>query len=174
MARKKYMRESVEDISNRAFELAQQHEKRYTGCGQTTIAGIFDAINIDSEDVFKAGSGLADGLGLTGDGSCGSLTGGAMVISYLFGRKRKDFADMSKPMKSYILSKKLHDEFVKKYGSCRCYDIQQKLMGRTFNLYDPNELKQATEFGMFEHCSKVVVEIWLIVKHFFTTPSPSL
>ena len=65
---------------------------------------------------------------------------------------------MSKPMKSYILSKKLHDEFVKKYGSCRCYDIQQKLMGRTFNLYDPNELKQATEFGMFEHCSKVVGE----------------
>ena len=152
------MRESIEDISNRAFELAQQYEKRYTGCGQTTIAGIFDSINIDSEDVFKAGSGLADGLGLTGDGSCGSLTGGIMVISYLYGRQRKDFADMRKPMKSYILSKKLHDQFVKIYGSCRCYDIQQKLMGRTFNLYDPDELKQAIEFGMFEHCSKVVGE----------------
>lgn len=152
------MGKSIEDISNRAFELAQQYEKRYTGCSQTTIAGTFDALNIDSEDVFKAGSGLADGLGLTGDGSCGSLTGGAMVIGYLFGRQRKDFADMRKPMKSYILSKKLHDEFVKKYGSCRCFDIQQKLMGRTFNLYDPNELKQATEFGMFEYCSKLVGE----------------
>lgn len=81
-----------------------------------------------------------------------------MVIGYLFGRERKDFADMMKPMKSYILSRKLHGEFVKKYGSCRCYDIQRSLMGRTFNLYDPNELEEAIKFGMMDHCSKLVGE----------------
>ena len=152
------MGKSIEEISNRAFDLGRKYEKECTGCAQTTIAGIFDALDIDNEDVFKAASGLADGLGLTGNGTCGSLMGGAIVIGYLFGRERKDFADMMKPLKSYILSKKLHDEFVEKYGTCRCYDIQQSLMGRTFNLYDPNELQEATKFGMFEYCSKLVGE----------------
>ena len=110
------MGKSIEEISNKAFEQGRKYEKECTGCAQTTIAGIFDALGIDNEDVFKAASGLADGLGLTGNGTCGSLMGGAIVIGYLFGRERKDFADMMKPLKSYILSKKLHDEFVEKYG----------------------------------------------------------
>ncbi len=29
-------------------------------------------------------------------------------------------------------------------------------MGRTFNLLDQKELQEAMQFGMFEHCSKVV------------------
>lgn len=32
------MGKSIEEISNRAFELAQQYEKKCTGCCQTTIA----------------------------------------------------------------------------------------------------------------------------------------
>ena len=153
------MSESVDEISNRAFELARQYERECTGCAQTTIAGIFNALDMWSEDVFKAVSGLADGLGLTGDGTCGSLTAAAMVIGYVFGRERKDFADMMKPMRSYILSKRLHDEFVEKYGSCRCYDVQEKLMGRTYNLYDPDELREAFSTGMLDHCSRLVGEM---------------
>jgi C_GCAxxG_C_C family probable redox protein len=150
------MEESMEEISNRAFGLARQYERKCTGCCQTAIAGIFDALNIENDDIFKAASGLADGFGLTGDGTCGSLVGGAMVIGYLFGRERKEFSDMMKPMKSYMLSKKLHDQFVEKYGSCRCYDIQKSLMGRTFNLYDPEEYKEAMKLGMMDYCSEVV------------------
>ena len=153
------MSESVDEIANRAFELAQQYEKECTGCAQTTIAGIFSALDMWNEDVFRAASGLADGLGLTGDGTCGALTAGAMVIGYVFGRERKDFGDMMKPMKSYLLSKLLHDEFVNKYGSCRCYDVQERLMGRTYNLYDPEELREAFSTGMLDHCSKLVGEM---------------
>jgi C_GCAxxG_C_C family probable redox protein len=112
-------------------------------------------LGIENDDVFRSASGLADGLGLTGDGSCGALVGGSMVISYLFGREKKDFPDMLKPMRSYMMVKKLHDRFVEQYGSCRCYDIQKSLMGRTFNLYDPSEVKKAADFEMFAHCSKV-------------------
>ena len=153
------MSESVDEISNRAFELAQQYEKECTGCAQTTIAGIFGALDMWNEDVFKAASGLADGLGLTGDGTCGSLTAAAMVIGYLFGRERKDFGDMMKPMRSYVLSKALHDEFVERYGSCRCYDVQERLMGRTYNLYDRDELREAFSSGMLDHCSALVGEM---------------
>ena len=149
---------STEEISKKAFELGRRYEREFTGCAQTTIAGIFAALDIWSDDVFKAASGLADGLGLTGDGTCGSLNGGAMVIGYLFGRETKHFPDRMKPMKSYVLCRTLHGEFVKRYGSCRCYDIQKRLMGRTFNLYDPEELRQAEACGMLEHCSTLVGE----------------
>ena len=150
------MEKSKEEIADKASELAEGFEKKCTGCAQTTIAGIFDALGIENDDVFKAASGLADGLGLTGDGTCGALVGGAMVVSYLFGRERKDFEDMFKPLKSYLLAKKLHDQFVEKYGPCRCYDLQESLVGRTFNLWDDKEFVEAMEFGMLEHCSKVV------------------
>ena len=150
------MKKSRDDVLEKAFDSALNYERECTGCAQTTIAGIFEALGIENDDVFRSASGLADGLGLTGDGSCGALVGGAMVIGYLFGRKKKDFSDMMKPMTSYILTKRLHDRFVEKYGTCRCYDVQKSLMGRTFNLYDPSELKKATEYGMIDHCSKVV------------------
>jgi C_GCAxxG_C_C family probable redox protein len=150
------MEESKEEIAKKAFDLAERYEKECTGCAQTTIAGIFDALGIRNDDVFKAASGLADGLGLSGDGTCGALVGGAMVISYLFGRERKDCKDMLKPMKSYLLSKKLHDQFVGKYGTCRCHDLQKSLMGRTFNLLDRTDFEEATKSDMMKHCSNVV------------------
>jgi len=149
------MKNSRDAVLERAFEAARKCEMKCTGCAHTTLAGIFTALDIENDDVFRSASGLADGLGLTGDGSCGALVGGAMAISYLFGREKKDFSDMLKPMRSYMMVKKLHDRFVEQYESCRCYDIQKSLMGRTFNLYDPSELEKAMEYEMFAHCSKV-------------------
>ncbi len=146
---------NTEEIAERAAQLAQEYEKTCTGCAQSAVAGLLDALEIESDEVFKAASGLADGIGLSGDGSCGALTGCSMVIGLVFGRERKDHQDMMKPMKSYLLCKELHADFVGQYGSCRCYDIQDKLMGRTFNLLDPEHLQEAMKVGMLDHCSAV-------------------
>jgi C_GCAxxG_C_C family probable redox protein len=147
---------SPEAIAERAAQLAAEYEKTCTNCAQSAVAGLLDAFEIDADDVFKAASGLADGIGLTGDGSCGSLTGCAMVIGLLFGRAREDHRDVMKPMQSYLLCKELHDDLVREYGSCRCHDIQQKIVGRTFNLLDPKEFEEAMKAGMLEHCARVV------------------
>jgi C_GCAxxG_C_C family probable redox protein len=154
------MQKSKEQILEIAFKLGKEYEKKCTGCAQTTIAAIFEALGIWNDDVFKSASGLADGLGLTGDGSCGALVGAAMAIGYLFGREKKDFQNMGKPMKSYALVKKMHDKYIEKYGgTCRCHDVQKHLLGRTYNLWDPNQLKEAFESGMMEHCSDLVGNI---------------
>jgi C_GCAxxG_C_C family probable redox protein len=148
-----------EDVLNRAFQSGKRHEIKSGGCPQSTIAGIFEALGIENDDVFKAATGLADGVGLTGDGHCGALSGGVMAISYLFGRERKDASDMMKQVPALVLSKKLHDQFVEKYGTCRCADIQTKLVGRFFNLYDPKEMEAASKAGMMDKCSSVVGEV---------------
>jgi C_GCAxxG_C_C family probable redox protein len=147
---------NVQQIAEKAGRLAAEYEKTCTGCGQSAVAGLLDALEIDSDDVFKAASGVADGIGLTGDGSCGALTGSSMVIGLVLGRERKDHQDMMKPMQSYLLCKELHGDFIRQYGSCRCHDIQEKLMGRTYDLLDPEQLEQAFKGGMLEHCSRVV------------------
>jgi C_GCAxxG_C_C family probable redox protein len=148
--------EEKKGMAEEADRLAEEYERKCTGCAQSVVAGMLDALGIDNESVFKAASGLADGIGLTGDGSCGALTGGCMVIGLVLGRERKDHEDMMKPMKSYLMCKELHEDFLRRYGSCRCYDIQEKLMGRTYNLYDPDQLKEAFKTGMMDHCSRVV------------------
>jgi len=153
------MSEIDESILTKAFESGKRHEMKSGGCSQSTIAGIFDALGIESDDVFKAATGLADGVGLTGDGHCGALSGGVMAISYLFGREAKDAGDMAKQVPALILSKKLHDRFIEKYGTCRCADIQTNTVGRFFNLYDPKEMEAAAVAGMMDKCSTLVGEV---------------
>jgi C_GCAxxG_C_C family probable redox protein len=153
------MGEIDENVLNKAFESGKRHEMKSTGCAQSTIAGIFEALGIENDDVFKAATGLADGVGLTGDGHCGALSGGVMAISYLFGREGKDSGDMMKQVPALILSKKLHDQFIEKYGTCRCADIQTKFVGRFFNLYDPKEMEAAFKAGMVDKCSTLVGEV---------------
>lgn len=145
-----------DEILTKAYELGKKYESKCTGCAQTAVAAIFESLNIWNEDVFRAASGLADGLGLTGDGSCGALVGSSMVIGYLFGRGKEDFSDMYKPLKSYGLVKLLHDEYIEKYGSCRCFDVQNSLMGRTYNLWNEDEKEEAFKSEMIHYCSDIV------------------
>jgi C_GCAxxG_C_C family probable redox protein len=101
-----------EDILEKVYETAKRYELKSGGCAQCTIAAIFDVLGVEDEGVFKAATGMADGVGLTGDGHCGALSGGTMAISYFFGRSRENFGNVMKQVKACILAKKLHDEFV--------------------------------------------------------------
>ena len=66
---------------------------------------------------------------------------------------------MMKQVPALMLSKKLHDQFIEKYGTCRCADIQTKFVGRFFNLYDPKEMEAAFKAGMVDKCSTLVGEV---------------
>ncbi len=150
------MKKTDEAIPERAFTAGKNHEMRSGGCSQCVIAGIFEAMDIENNNVIRAATGLADGIGLTGNGHCGALSGGVMAISYLFGRKREDFNDITKLLKANILSKELHDRFIEKHSTCRCEDIQKATFGRFFNLYDQEQMKAALEAGLLDKCSDIV------------------
>jgi len=152
------MKKGKIEIMDTAFKKAKQYEMKSGGCSQCTLAGIFDALDVQNDEIFKAATGLADGVGLTGDGHCGALSGGVLAIGYFFGRNKEDFSDMMKLLKANLLSKKLHDRFVKKYGTCRCADLQKSFFGRFYNLYDPEEMMAAMKAGLLEICSTVVGE----------------
>jgi len=153
------MEKSHQDMLDTAFERAKNYEMKNGGCPQCTLAAIFDVLGLEDDAVFKAATALADGVGLTGDGHCGALSGGTLAIGYLYGREKKDFRDMMKLVKANLMAKELRDRFVEKYGTVRCFDLQNKFFGRFFDLYDPAELQAALAAGMLDKCSDVVGDV---------------
>ena len=148
-----------EEILNMAYEKGKKYELENGDCAQCTLSVVFEALGIEDDGVFRSATALADGLGLTTNGHCGALSGGAMAIGYLFGRKKEDFAIMKKLVKANLLTKKLHDWYLERYGTIRCADVQQKLGGRVYNMYEPADFEQAVKDGFFNISSSLVGDV---------------
>lgn len=122
----------------KAFDLGFKYERDYRGCAQCAIAGMFDAMGIKDEVVYKAGSGLAGGGGECTDGNCGGYTGASMVMASFFGRVHaKDATEEGRADKydSFRMTRALHDRFEEKFGSVLCSGVQKSLYnGRHFDL----------------------------------------
>lgn len=144
--------EMLEDV----YKKAKAYELRGGNCAQCSLAAVFEALGVDDENVVRAATGFADGVGLSGEGHCGALSGGTMAIGYFFGRKKEDLAKMGKQIQALLLAKKFQEQFVAEFAACRCRDIQVKQFGRFFNLYDMEDMKAALAAGVPEGCSTLV------------------
>jgi len=135
-------------LINNISEIAYRNEQQYGGCSQCVISGFKEVFcSKIHDDVFKAATGFAGGIGLTGN-TCGALTGGVMVLSIFLGREYNNFADTKKVrFKSYKLSKKLTDRFEEEYGSTICYNIQRKIMGKAYNTWDKQQYNEFLKAG---------------------------
>ena len=152
------MDKARKDMLDTAFTLAKKYEMENGNCAQCVFSGVTEALGVENGDVFRAATGFADGIGLTGEGHCGALSGGVMAIGCLFGRKRDEFARRGKMMKALLLSRRLQVKFVEKYGVCRCHDLQVKFYGKFFNLLEPGEMEAAVKAGVLETCSTLAGE----------------
>ena len=100
------------DIIQNARAMGFQYERDCNNCCQSTIAAIQDILGVQNESVFKAGSGMAGGIGILCDGVCGGYSGGVMVLSTLFGRDRAHFKDPEVLMPSFELASLLHERYM--------------------------------------------------------------
>jgi C_GCAxxG_C_C family probable redox protein len=135
----------------RAGKLGQKYELIYHGCGQCTLAALQDVYARNSEGdkaVFKACSEFRGGVGKKTDGICGCYAGGVAFLSSIIGRERDHF-DTSANIRERAceLVDKLHDYFIKEYGSVICRDILQKKFGRPFYLFDDEDFRKFEELG---------------------------
>ena len=152
-------KESLEQVYTRAFE----YEQKYGSCPPCVLAAIQDVFGGIDNEVFKAGHALAGGVGLSTDGTCGALSGGVMALCCKHGRPRKNFAN-GRYLKSHQLAKKLYDRFVQEYGSCICRDVQKKIFGRSFNMWDSKGYEEFEGAGGHkDKCPSVAgnVAVWV-------------
>jgi len=136
--------ELIEKVGDAAYEF----ERTYTGCSQCVV-GAFKKIlgNKISDEVFKASTGFSGGIGLMG-GTCGAFIGGVIVLSNFLGREYKYFNDPQEiRRKNYHLVIELSDRFKQKYNSYICKNIQERIMGRSFNFWNPDEYKKFLDAG---------------------------
>lgn len=142
----------------KAFELGFLYEKKYRGCAQCTIAAIQDSLDIKNKHIFKAASALGGGIGKLTDGVCGGYSGGAIMLSASFGRRRNKFGDDEEnKFCSNQLTIKLHQKFIDTYDSVICREIHRKVFGRTFNLWDEEEKKEFERLGAHQDkCTNIV------------------
>ena len=135
-----------EAMIKKAYDLGFQYERDYRGCTQCAIAGMYDAMGIRNDAVYKAGSGLAGGGGECTTGNCGGYTGASMVLASFFGRTREEEATEDGRADKYVsfrMTRAVHDKYVEKYDSVICEGVQKTLYhGRSFDLRD-EEQKQA-------------------------------
>ncbi|MEE4134492.1 MAG: C-GCAxxG-C-C family protein [Desulforhopalus sp.] len=145
-------------IIERALSLGFEYEKAVTGCCQCTIAAIQDALNIQDDAVFKAGSGLTAGGGVSCEGSCGGFTGGVMVMSSVFGRRRKTWdGDKAEKDCAHRMARALLDKFNREYGSSICKTIHRAIFGRDFDLRDGSDREAFEKLGAHgDKCTSVV------------------
>lgn len=152
------MVEDYKKAVKKAYELGEKYEKTYYGCGQCAIAAVCDATGMQNDTLFKVATGFAGGVGIAGDSACGTYLGGSLIISFLLGRERSDFADASGiRRKTYELVRRLHDRYIAEYGTVACSDIQQKIMGRSFYLPDADEYTKFEAAGGHTTACPIVV-----------------
>jgi len=136
---------SRKDAMERAYELGFNFEREYGSCPQCVFAAVNEVLGVETGSVFKAIDGLAGGLGRSGNGTCGALAGGVASISHRYGRE--EFRNLGQREKCMELAKKLHDRFMEEFGSIVCKDVQKKIMGRSFNFWDPKEREEFDRAG---------------------------
>ena len=135
--------ESVPDL---AYRLAYENESTYGGCSQSVIKALMDVFDLDLRDVLKASQPLAGGLSVYARGSCGALAGGMLVMGYVYGRSVEELPKGPKA-KTYLITRRLLEEFEAEFGSVSCPDIQRKLMGRSFDLLKEEDWNEFLEKG---------------------------
>ncbi|MCJ7657163.1 MAG: C-GCAxxG-C-C family protein [Candidatus Atribacteria bacterium] len=79
--------------------------------------------------MFFTSFALGGVLASISEGIYGALAGGAMIISYFYGRRREEFFKGIPNKKANYLTKELYDRFVQEYRSCLCKDVQKKIFG---------------------------------------------
>lgn len=148
------------NLMEKAWEIGFKYEKNYGGCSQCTIAAVQDTLSLRNDFVFKAASGFAGGGGLLRAGFCGGYSGGIMVMSSIFGRRRNKIDnDTDEKYCSFNMAVSLHDKFIKKYESIMCYDIHCKLFGRSYDLWDPEQKELFDQAGAHkDKCTSVVAD----------------
>jgi C_GCAxxG_C_C family probable redox protein len=140
----------AEKAPEKAYRLGKEYEKAYMGCSQCAMAALQDALDIRNDDIFKSTTGLAGGGCGTIDGSCGAYAASIMVLGYLIGRDRDNFADLEQialDSRTYKLARKFRDKYIQEYGSVICRDIQTKVLGRPYYIVDPDELEKFEAVG---------------------------
>jgi len=151
------MDSKYEKMIEKATHLGYYNEMEYWGCSQAVVSALIETFGVGGPDMLRISTVFAGGLARTGQ-TCGALTGGLIMISFLTGRDDLDMWEQYVRGMGY--ANKLYDNFEKSFGTTTCAEIQKARFGKCFNLLNPDELDSFLEAGAHaeDGCPKVTQE----------------
>lgn len=138
---------SRDELLEQVYRLAFKYEAEIGSCPQCVLSALMETFDVGDAATIKAGDALAGGSALSTNGSCGALVGGLLAIGSIVGRSYDDFKAGKKRRRVFRYAKKLYDRFIEEYGSPVCKDVQKKIFGRSFNLWDSREYEEFNKAG---------------------------
>ncbi|GAI15462.1 unnamed protein product, partial [marine sediment metagenome] len=146
-------REKILDIIAKS---AYNNDRAYEGCTRCVLAALIEHLHLSScegtKESLKASTGLAGGVCRMGE-TCGALTGGIMAIGLVIGsEKLEDFDTYKRVMEN---SYKLYNRFKEKYDTTRCFEIQEKVLGRHYDFKNKEDGATWYKDGGLDKCPMV-------------------
>ncbi|MDD3493618.1 MAG: C-GCAxxG-C-C family protein [Candidatus Thermoplasmatota archaeon] len=138
---------SPDDPVEKAAHLAYSYEQSRGSCPQCVLAALMETLNIGHPTVIQASDSLAGGTALSTQGTCGALAGGMLALGLLTGRSYENFQQGDKKRRVFVPAQKLYQRFVTEYGSPVCKQVQEAIMGRSFDLLSPRGYAAFEEAG---------------------------
>jgi C_GCAxxG_C_C family probable redox protein len=121
-------------------------------CAQTAFYVLSEQFGLGGDDVLKALTPLP-GIAERGE-TCGAITGSLMAMGLIYGSDQLD--DWETYRNSLVPTNDFVNQFEMELGSTLCRKIQDRAFGKSFNLMDPEDLKQFQRSGATTRCSRVV------------------
>ena len=140
------------------FKLLDQKVDQYMqlsyNCAQSSFLALQEQLGLEGDEILKALTPLP-GIAERGE-TCGAVIGSLMVFGLIYGREKNRLNDWNIYRDSLIPSGEFCKLFEQEYGSTMCHDIQKDQFGKSFDLTDPEDLREFREAGATDRCSAVV------------------
>lgn len=132
-----------DEILNRIYARALENDRDYHGCSQSVLDSIQKEFGIGNSEAFMTATVLAGGILRQGE-TCGAVIGAMMALGLVIGRDRIEDSETYRDAKLPCLEvyNRIKEELKKAFGfegelkSTLCRDIQEKVYGRHFDMWD--------------------------------------
>lgn len=134
---------SRQKVVDAVAKAAYNNNRTYEGCTRCVLQALNEHLGLTTpegrDDCIKASTALAAGVARMGE-TCGALTGAVMAIGLEYGSGRLDQFD--RYVETMNKARILFRQFKELYGSVKCTDIQEKVLGRRYD-FDKEEDREA-------------------------------
>jgi len=146
------------ETRERIYRTAFEYEANYGGCAQCVLCALRDTVLGEAIDpaAIQSATALMAG-GVRSGNACGAFNGALMAIACVTGRHPSDMTNKQAVADTLVPGRKLYQKFMDEYGSVLCRDIQYKIMGKSYRMYDPEDMERfLADGGHDDKCTSVV------------------
>ncbi|MEM3704029.1 MAG: C-GCAxxG-C-C family protein [Candidatus Bathyarchaeia archaeon] len=148
---------SINKILDVVAKSAYNNNRAYEGCTRCVIDALQQHLHLvddykEYKTVLKASTGLAAGVARKGE-TCGALIGAIMGVGLVAGTEHLD--DFENYVKAMEAARKVFENFKKHFGTVKCTEIQEKVLGRSYDFFKEEDREAWYKDGGLDACPGV-------------------